>query len=784
MRLFVAAFVLGTAVLQREARLPEYAPVILLATAALLATSLVRPHAARLALLVLGGALFGYGHAAWRAEARLADALPPAREGEDIAVSGAVASLPQVNERGTRFLFHVDAGDGVPRIVSLTWFAEASREGEPRLGPPKLEPGERWRLTVRLKRPRGLANPHAFDFEPWALERGIRATGYVRARAPRERIGRLEGWPYSLHRGRSAIRDAMEERLGDARLRGVLVALAVGDQDAVAPDDWETFWRTGVGHLMSISGLHITMLAALAFALAAFAWKRIPALALRWPTRKAAVTAGVLAALAYTLMTGYAVPAQRTFVMLAVVAACVLADRHGSPSRVLALAALAVLLLDPWAVLAGGFWLSFGAVAAIFFALGGRTGRPGALGAASREQLAVTVAMVPMLLALFQEMSMVSPLANAIAIPLVSLVVVPLTLAGAFLPLPVLLDAAHALMAWLMGPLEWLSSWPGAVLETHEPAAWTVAAAVAGCAWLLAPRGVPMRGCGIAWVAPLLLFAPPPPSPGEAWIDVLDVGQGLAIVVRTATHALAYDAGPAWGGESDSGERVVVPYLRGEGLRTLDGLVVSHADDDHAGGAITVAYRREPPWLLSSLARDDALHGLVPRSRPCSAGQGWTWDGVRFEVIHPARPRLAADSAPRKENDWSCVLRVATAGGSALLTADIEARSERELLARSRASLASTVLVVPHHGSRTSSTAPFIDAVAPREAIFTVGHRNRFRHPNEAVAQRYADRGIRAWRTDRDGALRVVLPGESSRPAEVQPLVPHVSYWSDRGRVP
>jgi competence protein ComEC len=754
---------------------------MLAGAAVLLAAALPARALPRAALLAVAGALLGYGFAAWRAEARLADALPFALEGEDVTVTGLVASLPQVGERGTRFLFEVEEGSGVPRAVSLTWFAERGAAAAP---VPRLTPGERWTFTVRLKRPRGLANRHGFDFEPWALERGIRATGYVRPRAGHTRApARVEGWPYTLHRWRAAIRDDMERYLGDARLRGVLVALAIGDQDAVASEDWDVFWRTGVGHLMSISGLHITMLAALAFALTSFAWVRVPALALRLPARKAAVAAGVAAALAYTLMTGFAVPAQRTFAMLAVVAACVLADRHGSPSRVLALAVLAVLLLDPWAPLSGGFWLSFGAVAAIFHAMGGRTGRLGRVRAAGLEQFAVTLAMVPMLLALFQEMSLVSPLANALAIPLVSLVIVPLALAGAFLPWPLPLDVAHALMAGLMGPLEALAAWPGAMLESHAPAAWTVAAAACGCAWLLAPRGVPMRACGAIWIAPIFLVAPPGPPHGEAWLDVLDVGHGLAVVVRTRHYALVYDTGPSWSGDADSGERIVAPHLRGEGVRELDGVVVSHADDDHSGGAAAVAVRRDPAWLLSSLPADNWLHGLFGRSTRCAAGQRWTWDGVEFAVLHPAAD--VYDGARKvKENDRSCVLRVATAGAAALLPADLEARGEAEMRRRYGGALAADVQLVPHHGSRTSSTEAFLDAVRPSIAVVSLGYRNRFRHPHEAVVSRYVARGIEWRRTDREGALRIILPALPGGRASVVPLAPAVRYWSDRGRTP
>ena len=784
MRCFALSFLLGTFLLQHEPRLPE--PRIALAgVAAFLALGLVRRRLARCALLLASGLALGYGYSAWRAELRLGDALPFAWEGADVAVTGVVADLPQPRERGTRFTFEIERvatpGAVVPPRIALTWYPDKGTQ------PPRLQAGQRWSVVVRLKRVRGLSNPHAFDFEPWALERGIRATGYVRTR---DGFGladeRVDGWPYTLHRWRGDIRERMREALGDAPYAGVLVALAIGDQDAIPPGQWDTFWRTGVGHLMSISGLHITMLAALGFAIAFFAWARVPALALRVPARKAAVIAGIAVALGYSLMTGFAVPAQRTVVMLAAIAICVLADRHGSASRVLAFAALAVLVADPWAVLSGGFWLSFGAVAAIFYGMAPRAGREGRLRAAVVEQVAVTLVMVPLLAAFFQELALVSPLANALAIPVVSMVVVPLAIAGAFLEAGALLEVAHAAMGALMGPLEILASLPHAMVETHAPAPWTVAAALVGCAWLLAPRGVPLRALGLFWLVPLFAFAPPRPAWGEAWLDLLDVGNGLAVVVRTAEHALVYDAGPSWGGDSDTGDRIVVPFLRAEGLARLDALVVSHADEDHAGGAISVAALREPAWLLSSLPAEDAIHGLVSRSTTCASGQSWVWDGVEFRVIHPeigprAIAAIAAPGAtrPRKPNDQSCVLRIATRAGAALLTGDIEARSEAEMLKR-EPQLDARLLLVPHHGSRTSSTPDFIDAVAPGVALVSVGHRNRFRHPHPAVAARYAARGIVLRRTDREGALRAVLPAESGARPTVQAHAPTVRYWSDR----
>jgi len=747
-----------------------------------LASRLPRQALAR--ALLVAAAAFAAGHAlaAWRAQARLADELPAAWEGRDIAIEGVVSGLAQEGAHGTRFLLDArtvsTAGARVPSRMSLTWYAGRDARAGAVLPPPAIRAGERWRLTVRLKRPRGLSNPHAFDFEPWALARGIRATGYVRASAAPERLAEHEaGWPQSLHRLRGSIRDRMRAELGEARLAGVLVALAIGDQDSIAPADWETFWRTGVGHLVSISGLHVTMFAGLAFALVAFAWVRVPALVVLVPARKAGAVAGVAAAAAYTLLAGFGVPAQRTLAMLAVAAASVLAERQASSSRVLAAALVAVLLVDPWAVLAPGFWLSFGAVGAIFLALGLRAGPPGALRAAAATQAAVTVALWPLLAILFGEVSVVSPLANAFAIPLVSLVVVPLTLAGALLPLPALLGAAHALLEAAMAPLEVLAAMPLAVAEFAAPPLPLVAAALAGAALLLAPRGLPLRLAGLALLAPLAAYRPPGPLPGEAWIDVLDVGQGLAVVARTASHALAYDAGPSWNSEADSGSRIVVPYLRGEGVRRLDALVITHADDDHAGGAASVARSRSPPWLLASLPEDDARRGLAPAFRDCVAGVRWSWDGVDFEVLHPD---AAALRERRRGNHLSCVIRIVAGGGSALLAADIESQAEAELLARSREGLRADALLVPHHGSRTSSTPAFVAAVSPAVALVSVGWRNRFRQPSPGVLARYRDGGAAILRTDLLGALRVSLPAAAEGALVAGPRDGRVRYWSDR----
>ena len=813
MRIAILSFVAGIFWLQQQDVLPAlgWSPLgaaILAALATVLATALATawlmrkyPHPAlyalRRVLVVAACAGLGVAWATILASMRLADELPTSWEGTDVQVIGVIVNLPNRTDRGTRFEFDIEqiltTDAVVPRSVSLTWYSEKNRKTGDVTAAPDLRPGQRWQLTSRFKRPHGTANPNGFDFEGWALERNIRATGYVRAKpadskraddGPVPNINvkladHVPGIGNRIHELRAAIRDRFNEVLKDDPYRGVLIALAIGDQNAIPREQWKTFWRTGVGHLMSISGLHITMVASLIYALTFFCWARVPALALRLPAQKAAALTGAFAALAYSLIAGFSVPSQRTFFMLAVVAIALWNGRITSASRVLCWALLAVLLIDPWAVLAPGFWLSFGAVAMIFYVTAGRTGKPTALGSAVATQVAVTLGLLPLLIALFQEVSIISPLANAFAIPLVSLVIVPITLVGAVIPIDALLHLAHWLMWLAMIPLDWLAGLSAAVWESHAPAPWTVALALLGCVWLLVPRGFPARWLGIVWLLPLFLVLPPRPRDGEVWMTVLDVGQGLALTLRTARHALVYDTGPSWNPDADSGNRIVVPYLRGEGIRRLDGLIVSHEDDDHSGGAISILDARSPQWLLSSLPEDSEIIEHSTQSRRCAAGQTWDWDGVHFSILHPSAESYADER--RKINDRGCVLKVTSVGGSILIPADIEKRSEAELLQRERAELKSDVLLVPHHGSKTSSTVDFVAAVAPRVAIFTVGYRNRFRHPHPDVVARYKDIGSTMLRTDMSGAITVKFSA-TGRQIETQ-RERQRRYWTDVPRI-
>jgi competence protein ComEC len=792
LRVFVIGLVIGALFLQTRASLAETAAwslVLASLIAALLALGLMawkRPHIVITLFISLcwlaSGASLGIGYAQHRAEIRLSESLPREWEGRDITLIGAVSSLPTITERGTRFEFDVEKiitpNATVPEHISLTWYVENNRKTDETTPPPTLTPGERWQLTVRLRRPHGTANPHGFDFEAFALERNIRATGYIRPKGVNEKLpDAAEGFMFRIDKTRMAIRERMMAALADKSYAGVQVALAIGEQNAIPAAQWKTFWRTGTGHLMSISGLHITMVASLLYWLSFVTWARLPRLTARIPAQRVAALVGAATALAYSLIAGFSVPTQRTFFMLLAVAIALFIGRGLSATRILAFALFGVILLDPWCVLAPGFWLSFGAVAMIFYVTANRPGKMNMFNAAFKTQLAVTLGLLPLTLALFQEVSIISPIANAVAIPVVSWVVVPITLLGAVLPFDFVLHAAHWVMSLTYDGLAWLASLPNAVWQSHAPQTWTVAFAMLGVLLLLLPRGIRVRWVGAVAMLPMFFVLPPKPLPGEVWVTLLDVGQGLATVVRTANYTLVYDTGPKWNPDADSGNRIVVPYLRGEGIRHLDALIVTHDDEDHTGGARSIIDARNPKWVMTSAPADSAYLENAAETMRCEVGDGWRWDGVDFDVLHPHKE---AYDESRKTNNLGCVLKITAPGGSVLMTADIEKLVEAELVNRAPDDLKSDVLIVPHHGSKTSSTDIFLDAVAPSLALIPVGYRNRFRHPHPTVESRYLTRNIPLRRTDFEGAITLKFGVEANgKPVIETYRASHQRYWTD-----
>lgn len=726
----------------------------------------------RLGLLaVLGLALAGFGSTGWRAAQRLAGHLPAELEGRDLQVTGIVASLPQAGPNGLRFRFEVEratlegAEVTLPRLIALGWYLDAHEDAA--LSPPQraLRAGQRWRFEARLRRPHGSLNPNGFDYELMLFEQGVRATGYVRA-APAQPIE--EGVGYPVERLRQRARDAIFARVADARAAGVLAALAVGDQGAIEREDWELFRTTGLSHLMAISGMHITMLAWLAAAAIGALWRRSPRAMLFVPAPQAARWGGLLVAAAYAVFAGWAVPAQRTVWMLASVVVLRSAGLRWPWPLVLALAALVVTLADPWALLQAGFWLSFAAVALLMASEPGEAAHAGTwrerfiatLHGGLRTQWIATLGLAPLTLLFFQQVSLVGFFANLVAIPLITLLVTPLALLGSVAP------PLWSLAAWLLQPLtlwlQWLAGFPAALWFVPAGPAWASAAALLGGALAVLPLPWRLRLLAVPLVLPLLLTPPGRPPLGHYELLAVDVGQGTSVLVRTRAHLLVYDAGPQYSRESDAGARVLLPLLRARGEREVHRLVLSHRDTDHVGGARALLAALPVRATSSSLAPDHPLLALAPQHEPCAAGQTWVWDGVRFEFLHPREGE--ADPAARP-NTVSCVLRIAaTDAPTALLAGDIEREQELRLAGRHGEALRADVLLVPHHGSRTSSTPLFLDAVKPRIAVVQAGYRNRFGHPAAEVVERYRALGSTlvaspacgawSWRSDEAGPGR------------------------------
>jgi len=784
------AWLIGVALhLQQRALWPLAAYVAIGVAAALLlvaATAWRRAAMLTLSAAIAAALALGFGVSGWRASLRLADTLPAALEGRDVLVTGVVATLPQRTPSGLRFRFdveHAQPADAVanantaditlqlPSTLALGWYSGFHEDAT--LTPPQTElrAGQRWRFTLRLRQPHGNANPNGFDYELHLFEQGVRATGYVRDAPAPQLLHRAAGHP--IERLRQRVRDAIEASVPDRRAAGLLAALAVGDQGAIERDDWDLYRNTGIAHLVSISGLHITMFAWLAGTLVALLWRRSARASLRLATPLAARWGGLAAATAYALFSGWGVPAQRTVWMLATVTLLQTVGVRWPWPLVLLLAGVVVTALDPWALLQAGFWLSFAAVGLLMAsapvavrtspaepALPGRWRAAVAwaglmLRNAVRTQLVATLGIAPLSLVFFQQVSMVGFVANLIAIPLVTLLITPLALLGvALVPL---WAVGASVVRGLNAALGALAGWPGAVWAAPSAPAWAQVCALLGAAVLMLP--LPWRARLLGAPLLLMLVLPPRdlPAPGAFDVMAVDIGQGTAVFVRTHAHLLVFDAGPQYSRESDAGQRVLVPLLRSRGETRIDRLVLSHRDLDHVGGARALLGALPVDDVLSSLEPEHPLLALAAgRTTRCEAGQAWDWDGVHFELLRPP----AGDYARAlKSNAMSCVLRVDAAGRSVLLTGDIERDQEAQLVAGAAERLRSDVLIAPHHGSRTSSTAAFLDAVRPRIAVFQAGYRNRFGHPAPDVLARYRERGVQlvaspscgAWRWDAAG---------------------------------
>lgn len=736
----------------------------------------------------------GFSWNARYAENRLENILALELEGKELNLEGRVAALPQSHSSGAKFAFEVDRAsigkevlERFPKRIYLSW-QPAWRNPQ---AIPDIVPGQRWKFKSKLKRPYGSLNPYTFDFERWSFHQNFGASGSVRSGellldkdiSWTEIEWRMEVMRWHL---RKKIRSMLPD---DARYAGVLIALVMGDQNAIDQDDWQVFNATGIGHLISISGLHVTMLAGVGASIAAFIWRRRtwPLIA---PVSKIAAISGFITAFIYSWLAGFQIPAQRTMYMVGVVAFALWTGRNPRSFDIWWWALAFVLLIDPMAPYTPGFWLSFGAVAAILYAMGDSSGLLGiptgkelqvhwtlrsiqALRGACRVQAVVTLALLPFTLYWFYQVSVVSPLANAFAIPLVSYVVTPLAIIGAMLPEFIgrwLMWLAHAAMEYLAITLEWMANWSWSVVWSRQPEWWLLLVSSVGIIYAIRPGDIGdtwrRRLLGIVFSIPLFIspfqfLSASDLAQGEFSASILDIGQGTAVLIETANRRLLYDTGPIQGKKDDAGQRIILPYLRGRGIDHIDRMVISHSDSDHVGGAATLLKHIHFDSMMGSLPSNNPLLQNLQQKRipsiPCRYGQRWIWDGIEFVIWHPHETTVFSNQHPGKPNEMSCVLEVRNTQGSLWLTGDVEKQGEAEITERLDAEMLKEIgereliFMAPHHGSKTSSSVALLKRLEPNQAFAQNGYRNRYGHPHPDVTARYIDLDIPFYQTPETG---------------------------------
>lgn len=691
--------------------------------------------------------------------------LPENGQGVDLLAVGTVVGLPE--RRGDRCRFD----------LALDQLIYPRAQEQPRLTPRKLrltwyrcvaapEPAQRWQLQVRLKRPHGFVNPGGFDYPLYLFSNGIDASGYVRA-------GRHDSQPLRLDdaritgqidRWRAEQLELLRQQQIPSQIQALLAALLVGDKRGLDEPAWQTLRETGTAHLFVISGLHIGMLASLCFGLVYGVGRLRPQWRYRHRITAAALSA-ILGSGAYALLSGWGVPSQRAWVMVCVVMLSLIGFRVMTPAQRLWLAATAVLLLEPLAVRLPGFWLSFAACAALIYAFSGHLGKVGFIRQLLWAQIAIGIGLTPWLLFLFQQWPPLSPLINIIAIPLVTLLVPAALVAMLLLNIwptvaaGVLLGLAQ-LLEWGWQALTWVQPLLAPIPTTGPAPLWAVLLALFGAMLLLLPRAVTGRWIGLILWLPLLLPLPNTPEKGAFNLTLLDVGQGLSVLVQTQQHRLIYDTGPRFRSGFNAAEAAIVPYLYSQGIRQLDRLLISHADSDHSGGQAVLESELQIEQTFSGSDKIDA-QGL------CRAGQEWNWDGVAFRILHPDGVQGLS------ENNRSCVLQIDNGRHRVLLTGDIEAEVERLLVERYADALQATTLVVSHHGSRSSTTAEFLDRVDPQRVLISSGWRNRFGHPHPEVVARLQARQVRLFNTATQGAIQLQISASGA----TQTLVAREQLW-------
>jgi len=736
------AFLIGSSLIHGLRSLPAYWLMMTLLSFCLLLCPLLasRTHKLNACLLRFSVLILSFSWASLYLHQLLAWKLPQELEKKTLLLRGMVIDIPQDTLEYVRFQFQLDSLNFTTlkksSTIVLNWY-----------GPhPKLMAGQSWQLQASLKRPHGLANPGGLNYQINFLLNRLQAQGYVKP-SIYNKLLTDDFCSAPLARIRQILLLKIEAALEHSPYLGFIQALTLGVKQHITQEQWQILRATGTNHLMAISGLHIGLVAGLCFSFAGFLWRRSEALTLKLPVKQAAAIMSFIGGLCYSLLAGFSIPTQRALIMLATMLTILFAKRKINVWQPLSLALILVIIINPLATFSMGFWLSFAAVAAILYGSAGRFNPKGVWWKYGQVQWAVTLGLLPLSLLLFGQVSLSALLANLIAIPWVSFTVVPIALLGVVIisPFPslggLLLKIAALDLQLIMFLLSHLASVKLFMWQQPLNNPWIFFCAIVGVLLWLAPSGFPAKWLCIVWLLPLFCFKTPRPEKGELWLATLDVGQGLAVVIHTHSHVLIYDTGPKYGSATDAGAMVIVPYLLNQAISHVDTLIVSHGDNDHSGGVNSLLQQFKVKNFYTSVPQKFNSYSAMS----CLAGQQWLWDGILFEILAPF------EDSRFSGNNRSCVLRISIGKKHILLTGDIEKKAERELVQSSKEKLVADILLAPHHGSATSSTPVFIDAVRPKYVIFSTGYLNRFGFPKPVVVNRYQQAGVRLINTAQCG---------------------------------
>jgi len=712
----------------------------------------------------------------------LSNKIPTELEGKDIVVTGVISTIPEKIGRRTRFELVLDSviyknkSYISPRKIRLNWYGKS----------PILKPDDKWQLVVRLKKPFGYQNSGGFDYEAWMFQNKIDAKGYVRKSKLNILLQENKSW-LSFTRARYELKQKIH-KINHSVYRSIILALLIGDKSEIKDKQWQVFRKTGTSHLIAISGLHIGLIAGLVFFMSRWLWGFYSNGVEIIPSPKVAALCAIVAAVIYSALAGFSLPTQRALIMLCVIMVSILFDIRAQSWKTLSIALLLVLVLSPFSVMNPGFWLSFCAVGIILYFSKMKNISElkfvSTLYSWSLIQIVIAVGLIPFVLLFFGETSIISPIANFIIVPVFSFIVVPITfIAGCILFVsPTVSGLLFSVVVFVLDKtwifLEYLATLNFSTVRIDFLSNIAFVLACVGVTLIFLPKKFPAKYLTPIFFLPLLFFKPESPEFGTAKMTLLDVGQGLAVVIQTEHHVLVFDTGPRFSNSFNTGKTVVVPFLKSKGISQVNYLIISHGDNDHIGGVKSVVDLINVNSILTSVptkvvAMIKSSNQKVPVEL-CNSDLQWHWDGVEFRFIHPS-PQTTL-----KDNDASCVLQISSGQNTILLTGDIEAKAEQEIVddseLNSGLNLLSTILVAPHHGSKTSSTQLFLDKVRPKYVLYAVGYRNRYRFPADVVSKRYKNLGAIEYSTSNNGAIVFILSAKEIKKPELY-RESHRRFW-------